>query len=617
MRKIAKHITVIAAIAAGLLLAVGCEHAKFLDQTPYSQTSPENFYKTEKSMYMALTSCYEVINGHKIPGASYVQRGSYGQGLLYIMNSPSDDMVAATSSSDEGLEMTWGNYNESTRCVRDMWKVMYTGINRCNTVLHYIDRVEMSPETKTQYIAEARFLRAFFYYHLAWNFGGVPIVTSFESSGTEKRSSLKDVYEFIFEDLDFAYANLGETGVLQTSSANKYTVAAYIARICNYLAACKANNVGEDLVADQPLNDFSFVDEAAMWKKSKDACADIVEHSSYKLIDDYTNLFRETTKAQQYQECLLLAEQPLSGAEGYWPNSFYLPSPTSNSGSPTVYGGRFVPTPRAFYMYSPKDPRRDHNFTGRSNDGKTEVKVDGYTYYNPNPPRATVTVASEDGDPAKAQTIEHPLYDSPTQTYLPVSGMQLCAGKFRLCNYDEMQHTYQQHALSMPLIRLADVYLMYAEALYYADNDEAGAREWMDKVLKRACKNDDALFTDLKAYYHRDNFVEELLESRERELIFEFSRKWDLIRYNQLFDKIASLDEERVVEKLPNTELDPEDPDFIDAKYLTYQTGGYLKLGIPTIKNNMDKTVAAHKIWLPISEEQRGVNKNLEQNAGW
>lgn len=159
MKSIIKYMP---AVVLVVFAAVSCEYAKFLDQYPYSQTSPENFYTSAKSMNMALTSCYEVINGHKIPGASYVQRGSYGQGLLYIMNCPSDDMVAATSSSDEGLEMTWGNYNESTRCVRDAWKVMYTGINRCNTILHYIPQIDMPEETRTQYVAEARFLRAFF-----------------------------------------------------------------------------------------------------------------------------------------------------------------------------------------------------------------------------------------------------------------------------------------------------------------------------------------------------------------------------------------------------------------------------------------------------------------------
>ncbi len=618
-----KTITYILAITAAAAFASSCENAKFLDQYPYSQTSPENFFTSETSINMGLISCYEIINGHKIPGASYVQRGSYGQGLIYVMNSPSDDMVAATSSSDEGLEMTWGNYTESTRCVRDTWKVMYTGINRCNTILHYVDRVDMDPAMKTQYIAEARFLRAFFYYHLAWNFGGVPVVEEYDSGGQEPRSSLKDVYDFIFDDLHFAYQNLNATGILQTSSANKYTAAAYIARICNYLAACKNHNVGADLVAEQPLNDFSFVDADAMYLEAEKACEDILTNSSYILIPDYTNLFRETTKTQQYQECLLLAEQPLSGAEGYWPNSFYLPSPTNNTDSPTVYGGRFVPTPRAFYMYSNKDPRRDHNLTGRLQDirkdgtpGKIEVDVEGYTYYNPDPPRAEITVKDEndedvigpDGQPMK---VEHPLYDSPTQTYLPIAGIQMCPGKFRLCKVDQLQRSYQQHALSYPLMRLADVYLMYAEALAFGPSkNESKAREQLRTVLLRACGNDEDLCDELTEYYHKDDFLEELLESRERELIFEFSRKWDLIRFNLMDEKISSLNDEMVIEKYIEN---PEDPAYIDPDYLKFQSDGYLKLGIPTIKQNWQP----HKIWLPISEEQRGVNKSLSQNAGW
>ncbi len=617
MRKTIRYtiFTIVLAFAA-----VSCENAKFLDQAPYSQTSPENFYKDENSMKMALISCYEVINGHKIPGASYVQRGSYGLGLLYVMNSPSDDMVAATSSSDEGLEMIWANYNESTRCVRDAWKVLYAGVNRCNTILNYIQDVPMAEDTKNVYIAEARFLRAFFYYHLAWNFGGVPIVRNFDSDGQEPRSSLKDVYDFILEDLRHAYRNLPAEGILQTSSANKYTAAAYIARICNYLAACKRNGTGAEFVAAQPLNDFAFVDADAMSKEAMEACRDIVENSKYVLIKDYTNLFRETTKAQQYQECLLLAEQPLAGSEGYWPSSFYLPTPANGgSDSPNVYGGRFIPTARAFYMYHPKDIRRDHNFTGRLSDGKTKVMVDGYTYWNPNPPKSEVTmpVLDASGKPVKdpvtglavTEKVPHPLYDNlETQTYLPISGMQMCPGKIRLCNTDEMQHTWQQHAFSYPLMRMADVHLMYAEALYFT-GDESSARAQLDVVLRRAVP-EEALFNEIKAYYHRDDFVEELLESRERELIFEFSRKWDLIRYNIMDESIESLNEEMVIEKYVE---DPESPDYIDPRYLKYDSTGYLRSGIPFVKQNWE----SHKIWLPISEEQRGVNKSLTQNAGW
>lgn len=596
-----------------LLAAPSCERAAFLDQKPYAQTSPENFYRSESDLRSALVSCYEVINGHKIPGASYVQRGSYGQGLLYVMNGPADDIIAATSSSDEGLEMYWANYVESTKCIRDLWKVMYCGISRCNTLLHYVDYPRMSEEAKVRYIAEARFCRAFFYYHLAWCFGGVPIVTEYDSSGDEPRASLEQVYAFILDDLEYAYANLGEDGILQTSSANRYTAAAYIARICNYLAACGRNKVGADLVPWQPLNDFSFVERAGksgkileqeLWERSRDVCEDIISNSKYVLIPDYTNLFRETTKEQQAKECLLMAEQPLSGTEGYWPNSYYLPTPVNNgTDSPTAYGGRHVPTPRAFYMYHPQDPRRDHNFTGRLSDGKEAVIVGGYTYWKP-----TMQTNVKIND----QEVLHPLYDNPqTQTYLPISGMQLCPGKYRLCNFSEVQHSYQQHAVSIPLMRLADVHLLYAEALYWTGN-EAAAREQLDIVLRRSVR-DDELFGEVKAFYHRDDFIEELLESRERELIFECSRKFDLIRYNQINEKIASLSETMVVEKLGE----------IDEKYLKYQTDGYLYMSIPVLKRNWDTDTykdasrTNYKIWLPISEEQIGVNKLLTQNAGW
>ena len=581
------------------LTVLSCAKAGFLDQKPWSQTSPENFYTTRQQMEMALVSCYETINTHKIPGYSYCQRGSYAQGLLYIMNAPSDDVVAAQSSNDEGLEMEWGNYVESTRCIRDFWKVFYAGVNRCNVILRYVDGIEADESVKTQFKAEARFMRAFFYYHLAWNFGGVPIVEDFASDGTEPRSSLQEVYRFILDDLTFAYENLGAAGLLGNISANRYTAAAYIGRICNYLAACRRYGTGADLVAEQPLNDFAWVDAAAMTTRAKEALKVVVEESPYELVGDYTSLFRETSKAEQYRECLLLAEEPLSGKEGYWPNSYYLPSPASNGAVvPVAYGGRHIPTPRGFYMYHESDIRRDYNYTGRVTDGYETVTVDGYTYANPSM-QTKITVTDE--TPGISRQVLHPLYENDRQTYLPVSGMQICPGKVRLAAIGDTRHTWQQSAFSYPLMRLADVYLMYAEALYF-DGDEAQGRTWMDKVLRRAATDEDN-YTFLKAYYHRNDFLEELLESRERELVFEFSRKWDLIRFNRIDEAISSLDEEKVVER----------EGVVDDRYLHFDSTGYLRIGIPNLKQNWQH----HKIWLPLSEEQRGVNQSLVQNAGW
>ncbi|MBO4447474.1 MAG: RagB/SusD family nutrient uptake outer membrane protein [Bacteroidales bacterium] len=618
--KTSKLIFTAACTAVALLSVAGCENAGFLNQAPYSQTSPENFYTKESDLKLALTSCYEAINTHKIPGKGNAQRGSYAQGLIYIMNAPSDDIGAATASGTDGYEMEWGSFIESTECVRDFWKVFYTGINRCNIVLAYLDKINLTESSRIQFEAEARFMRAFFYYHLAWNFGGVPIVTDYASSGMEPRSPLKDVYNFIFDDLEFAYGNLDSgSGLIPGCSINRFGAAAYIGRICNYLAAMKRNNTGADLALQQPLNDLSWVDAAAMTEKARAALEDVVNNSSYRLNEDFMANFRECSKVEQNIECLFLSQMSLSGSEGWWPNSYFLPTPASGgSDFPTAYGGRHVPFPRAFYMYVAQDPRRDRFFTGRLTEGfKTELASDGYTYGQPTyqDPNGVIDY-DEEGNPIKDPVtgeyvrIPNPLYETPEQTYLATSGMQMCPGKFRLAKLESLQHTYQQHSLSYPLMRLADVYLMYAEALYFGGNEPL-AREWCDKVTYRAAgaegklKGDEkeALYEQLRAAYHRDDFLEELLESRERELIFEFSRKWDMIRFNRIDAAIESLNSEYVVE------LEGK----VDSRYLKINSTSVAKYAIDNLKANW----AHHKIWLPISEEQTGVNKSLSQNAGW
>ena len=697
-----KTVKYIYCVIAAAVLAVSCENAKFLNREPYSQTSPENFYKTESDMRMALTSCYEIINAWKIPGMSNTQRGTYAQGLLFIMNGPSDEVTAVPSSPNQGTELFLGNFVESHQGIREFWKCYYVGINRCNIILAYIDGIDIPEAQKTRFKAEARFMRAFFYYHLAWNFGGVPIVEDYASTGDEPRSSLEKVYEFILADLKFASENITTTGLIQGVSATSHTANAYIGRICNYLAACKRYETGAELALKQPLNDFSWVDEDAMTDMAKTALESVVTTSPYILIEDYTNLFRETTKAAQQQECLLLAELPLSGVEGYWPNSYYLPAPSSNGALvPTVYGGYYTPTTEAFYTYHHKDPRRDHNMTGRMSDGTpTTYMVDGYTYADPDPIVDTISVTVKtpagatvyedrnrvellqkegtDADGYKVYTdmngndmykvksgepyiyigggsaeekdkgyvipkryyFPNPLFNSPTQSYRPTSGMSTCPGKFRFVTVGSLQHTHQQHAVSLPLMRLADVYLMYAEALYF-DGDEGTARQYLDKVLMRAAKNDQALFDELKAAYARTDFVEELLESRQRELVFEFSRKFDLIRFNRIDAAIAALDNERltrfdgedIIIRTFRKQADEngalhvvrdengaiiyeeqilQDEEARDA-LLKFPATGQMYVGINALQENWE----SHKIWLPISEEQIGVNQKLVQNAGW
>ena len=136
----------VVAIAA-LPLCISCDKAAFLDRAPYSSTAPENFYKNPAQMKMALVSCYETITTHKIPGLSFCQAGSYSQGLYYIMNGPSDDIISNATAQGEGIELEDCIHDESSAAIRNFWKVFFTGINRCNTVLDYVDGVEGLSDT--------------------------------------------------------------------------------------------------------------------------------------------------------------------------------------------------------------------------------------------------------------------------------------------------------------------------------------------------------------------------------------------------------------------------------------------------------------------------------------
>ena len=100
-----KSYKLIFTVFVSAFLALSCENAEFLNRSPYSSTAPENFYSNESQMKIALVSCYETLNTHKIPGLGYCQRGSYAQGLLYLMNAPCDDVVGTASSAGEGIEM--------------------------------------------------------------------------------------------------------------------------------------------------------------------------------------------------------------------------------------------------------------------------------------------------------------------------------------------------------------------------------------------------------------------------------------------------------------------------------------------------------------------------------
>lgn len=173
-----------------------------LDRYPNNQLSAGTFWKTEDQAHEAMSGMYSMLQNDNITGIQFDLDclGSIGSGY------------DAAAYSDIGR----GTYTSSSSWVTSKWSNLYEGISRANLILQNIDKVDMSDQLKDQYKAEARFMRAFFYFELLKFYGGVPIydesvvVSQSFNEMKSPRNSAEDVRAFIIKDLDAAISGLPE-----------------------------------------------------------------------------------------------------------------------------------------------------------------------------------------------------------------------------------------------------------------------------------------------------------------------------------------------------------------------------------------------------------------------
>lgn len=158
---------------------------------------------------------------------------------------------------------------QSNGSISDFWQYRYKGILRCNIALDRIPDVEMDETKKARLIAEAKFLRGYFYFDLVKNFGGVPLVTGFvmphEVEGIT-RSSVEECYEFIKKDFSEAAADLPDKANLPASEVGRATRGAALgflgkAQVYNGEFAAAAKTLGDLIATNQYdlMSDFGQV----------------------------------------------------------------------------------------------------------------------------------------------------------------------------------------------------------------------------------------------------------------------------------------------------------------------------------------------------------------------
>jgi starch-binding outer membrane protein, SusD/RagB family len=169
----------------------------------------------------AMNACYAYVNG-----------GDWNQCLFprLLMESSTDNGWGGNDYQDRPAELGVSDFtgvNPNISYIDNYYKNMHEGIRNCNFLITGLSKVTTLPESlKNRYIAEAKFLRGFFYFELVKNFGDDVINNEFNSNDATlflARSPKSEIYDLIYKDFQEAAAVLPEKGQYASSDIGRAT----------------------------------------------------------------------------------------------------------------------------------------------------------------------------------------------------------------------------------------------------------------------------------------------------------------------------------------------------------------------------------------------------------
>jgi hypothetical protein len=214
------------------IVALSCE--KKLNQVPISSATTPTFYAQPSDFIQAVNATYNALRG-------------YPDRLMELSEVRSDNIYP--SNNDVGRDHDpINNFAPGIApnvYVEEGWRSDYSGIFKANTVLEQLTKNASyvgSAVLANRLAAEAKFLRAFFYFDLVKYYGKVPVVDHTVSAAeaiTIPRSPVADVYGLIISDLQFAISNLPVNfsgaypayGATDIGRASKYAAEAILANV--------------------------------------------------------------------------------------------------------------------------------------------------------------------------------------------------------------------------------------------------------------------------------------------------------------------------------------------------------------------------------------------------
>lgn len=411
-----------------------CE--KFLDITPTDTLSPEGYFKTEEEAEIALAGVYDILG----------KSGTYGRTLFFELDIADDSFVALSAWTQD---ISLFNYNNSDTKLTDLWNYLYTGINRANTLLANIHKVEMADDKKKIIEGQALFLRAYYYFILTNYWGDVPMRLAPTTSVSDNNlpfTPYKDVYAQIVNDM--------EKAADMVNPISAYSHAGRISKSVVWGILARVNLK----MAGAPLRDHSRYAEAKKWAEK------VINDGGHSLNVDYRDVFIKMCKGEYDTK------------ETLWEVEFNRFNGTQNEeGSVGAINGIAASATPFGYSYGAKHATQ-HYFEMFENYSKT---INGVVQtYSP--------------DMRRDWSISPYYYSGELKTNYNASQIyNRMDAKWRR-EYEPTEPKFNgTTTINFPLLRFSDVLLMYAEAENEmnpgaASDPNSLAVEYVNKVRRRA-----------------------------------------------------------------------------------------------------------------------------------
>jgi len=459
-----------AALMGAILFASGCK--KFLEETPPSNLSESSFFTIPDHAEAGLVSVY--ANTRFIGND-----GGIFSSTWQLLEAPTGTSTTETAQNSDLNNLYSLTYDGNTQHVINWWNGLYRVIANANLVLEKVPPITpMDDKQKTKILGEAKFLRAWAYFYAVRLWGDVPLILTPQSASSEDFSPARATQEAVYKQIvdDLLAAELAGLPWMDVSG-----------RVC--LAAVKSQLARVYLtMAGEPLKKG-----AAYYKLAADKANEVVTYANanpgmINLFPTYMDVHREGLKNRiehifMLQYHVLVAGNPMGNMHpNFKPVTFSGPGGT----------GSTIPTPAFYNSYEAGDLRAKNQ--------------EGYFY--------TTYYTNGSGAPfdlGAPYIFKH--FNTVSNGFSGAPGTR-------------------NNNLNVPLIRYAEVLLMYAEAQNEVGGPDMGSYNAFKRIRDRA-----QLVTPDLGTYNQASFREAIWKERWHELCYEGITWFDMVRLRKVFNE--------------------------------------------------------------------------------